>query len=36
MTPAKFVEGARLEAARCTLEQTVLPVEAIAERCGFR
>ena len=35
MTPAKFVEGARLEAARCTLEQTALPVEAIAERCGF-
>jgi len=35
MTPAKFVEGARLEAARCTLEQTALPIEAIAERCGF-
>jgi transcriptional regulator GlxA family with amidase domain len=35
ITPAKFVEGARLEAARCTLEQTVLPVEAVAERCGF-
>ena len=35
MTPAKFVEQARLEAARCTLEQTALPVEAIAERCGF-
>ncbi len=29
MKPAKFVEGARLEAARCTLEQTALPVEAI-------
>jgi transcriptional regulator GlxA family with amidase domain len=26
MTPAKFVEHARLEAARCTLEQTALPV----------
>ncbi|MFH0344133.1 MAG: GlxA family transcriptional regulator [Chromatiales bacterium] len=35
MTPAKFVEGARLKAARCTLEQTALPIEAIAERCGF-
>ncbi len=35
MTPAKFVEQARLEAARCTLEQTALPIEAIAERCGF-
>ena len=28
MTPAKFVEQARIEAAR-TLEQTALPVEAI-------
>ncbi len=35
MKPVKFVEGARLEAARCTLEQTALPVEAIDERCGF-
>jgi transcriptional regulator GlxA family with amidase domain len=35
MTPAKFVEQARLEVARCALEQTVLPVEAIVERCGF-
>ncbi|MFH0343440.1 MAG: GlxA family transcriptional regulator [Chromatiales bacterium] len=35
MTPAKFVEQARLEAARCKLEQTALPIEAIAERCGF-
>lgn len=35
MTPAKFVEHARLEAARCTLEQTALPVEVIAKRCGF-
>ena len=35
MTPAKFVEQARLEAARCTLEQTTLLVEAIAERCGL-
>jgi transcriptional regulator GlxA family with amidase domain len=35
MTPAKFVEHSRLEAARCTLEQTALPIEAIALRCGF-
>ena len=35
MTPAKFVEQARLEAARCKLEQTALSIEAIAERCGF-
>ncbi len=35
MTPAKFVERLRLEAARCKLEQTALPVEAIAECCGF-
>jgi transcriptional regulator GlxA family with amidase domain len=35
MTPGKFVEQARIEAARCKLEQTALPIEAIAERCGF-
>lgn len=35
MTPAKFVERSRLEAARSKLEQTVLPIEAIAEQCGF-
>ncbi len=35
MTPAKFVEHARLEAARCVLEQTALSVEAVAQRCGF-
>ena len=35
MTPAKFVEQARIEAARCKLEQTALPIEAIAEHCGF-
>jgi len=35
MTPARFVEHARLQAARCVLEQTALPVEAIALRCGF-
>jgi len=35
MTPAKFVEQARLDTARFELEQTTLPVEAIAEHCGF-
>ena len=36
MTPAKFVEHARTEAARCKLEQTTLPLEVIAEQCGYR
>ncbi len=35
MTPAKFVEQARLEAARCKLLQAALPIEAIAEQCRF-
>lgn len=35
MTPAKCVEQARLEAARCKLEQTALAIETIAEGCGF-
>ena len=35
MTPAKFVEHARVEAARCKLEQTELLMEAVAEGCGF-
>ncbi len=35
MTPAMCVEHERLQAARCTLEQTALPIETIAERCGF-
>src|SRR3984893_13736381 len=34
-TPAQFTERARADAARCQLEQTVLPVETIAEECGF-
>jgi transcriptional regulator GlxA family with amidase domain len=34
-TPARFTERARSEAARCNLEQTVVPVETIAEQCGF-
>lgn len=34
-TPANFVERARADAARCKLEQTLLPIEAIAAECGF-
>ena len=34
-TPAKFVDRARADAARCKLEQTALPVATIAEECGF-
>jgi transcriptional regulator GlxA family with amidase domain len=34
-TPAQFTERARADAARCKLEQTVVPVETIAEQCGF-
>lgn len=35
VTPARFVEEARVEAARRLLEGTVRPVEAIAAGCGF-
>jgi transcriptional regulator GlxA family with amidase domain len=34
-TPAKFVEHARVEAARCKLEQTNLLLEAVAAETGF-
>jgi len=34
-TPAQFTERARADAACCKLEQTVVPVETIAEECGF-
>jgi transcriptional regulator GlxA family with amidase domain len=34
-TPAQFAERARADAARCKLEQGALPVETIAEQCGF-
>jgi transcriptional regulator GlxA family with amidase domain len=34
-TPAQFAERARADAARRKLGQTVLPVETIAEECGF-
>ena len=35
MTPAKFVELARIETARCKLEQSELVLEGIAEAAGF-
>jgi len=34
-TPAKFVEHARLDAARLRLEQSEAAIEAIARDCGF-
>ena len=34
-TPAMFAERARADAARCKLEQRSLPVETVAEQCGF-
>jgi transcriptional regulator GlxA family with amidase domain len=34
-TPAQFAERARVDAARIKLEQTITPVETIAEQCGF-
>jgi transcriptional regulator GlxA family with amidase domain len=34
-TPAEFVERARADAARYKLEQTLLPIETIANECGF-
>jgi transcriptional regulator GlxA family with amidase domain len=34
-TPARFVDRARADAARCKLEQTTLPIATIAEECGF-
>jgi len=36
ITPARFVERARVEAARQLLEDTRAGVDAIAARCGFR
>jgi transcriptional regulator GlxA family with amidase domain len=35
VTPARYVEQVRLEAARLRLEDTATPVAAIAETCGF-
>jgi transcriptional regulator GlxA family with amidase domain len=34
-TPAKLVEGLRLEAARRALEDGVAPIKTVARRCGF-
>ena len=35
MTPAKFVEQARIDAARLRLEQSAASIDAIARDCGF-
>lgn len=35
MTPAEFVEAARVDAARRALEDTDLPLKRIAAHCGF-
>ena len=35
MTPAAYVEAVRLERARAELESGSVPIEAIAQRCGF-
>jgi transcriptional regulator GlxA family with amidase domain len=35
VTPARYVEQVRLEAARLRLEDTATPVATIAEMCGF-
>lgn len=35
VTPAKFVEHARVQAACCKLEQTALALDAVAQTCGF-
>jgi transcriptional regulator GlxA family with amidase domain len=34
-TPADFVEAARLDAARRLLEDSAMPLQRIADRCGF-
>lgn len=35
LTPARYILGLRLEAARRLLEETQQPLERVAERCGF-
>ena len=35
VTPADFVEAARVDAARRMLEDTVIPLQRVAPRCGF-
>ena len=34
-TPADFVEAARLDAARRLLQDSSVPLQRIADRCGF-
>ena len=36
ITPAEFVDAARLDAARRLLEDTARPLQSIASECGFR
>ncbi len=36
MTPADFVEKARMDAARRMLEDTFVPLQRVSQRCGFR
>jgi transcriptional regulator GlxA family with amidase domain len=36
MTPARYVELARVQAARQVLADTADTVESVAARCGFR
>jgi transcriptional regulator GlxA family with amidase domain len=35
ITPARYVERVRLEAARRTLEDTAQPIATVAAACGF-
>jgi transcriptional regulator GlxA family with amidase domain len=35
VTPAEFVESARLDAARRLLQDSAMPLQRIADRCGF-
>jgi transcriptional regulator GlxA family with amidase domain len=35
MTPAEFVEAARLDAARRLLTDTAMPLQRVANKCGF-
>ena len=36
VTPAEFVESARLDAARARLERESAPLKTVAFHCGFR
>lgn len=36
MTPAEFIERARVDAARAMLERSTLPLKSVAIGCGFR